>query len=141
MKPCGAKKTRNQEGFRRAICSQALTEYLDKSRVKVRGTDNANRNQSFTLTSCQRNITRRDSDTHTAVEMIANTKRGTRANIFAIVMKLVHTVYIVGALALGTVNARRTRRNLPKPPVGERMAATNPPTLLSSPNPAFHAGT
>ncbi len=79
--------------------------------------------------------------THIAVETIANTNLGTRANTGAMVMKLVQTVYIVGALALGVVRDRSTRRNFPKPPTGWRTAATRPPTFVALFRPAFHAGT
>lgn len=73
--------------------------------------------------------------------MMAYMKRGTRANMADIVMKLVQTEYILGELALGEVRAIATSRNLPKPPVPERIAATRPPTSLPFPSPAFHAGT
>ena len=56
-------------------------------------------------------------------------------------MKLVQTVYIVGAHALGMKSAITTVRNLPKPPAGERTASTRPPTLLPLSKPAFHDGT
>ena len=56
-------------------------------------------------------------------------------------MKLVHTVYIVGAHALGMNSAMSTVRNLPNPPAGERTASTRPPTLFPLSKPASHAGT
>ena len=55
-------------------------------------------------------------------------------------MKLVHTVYMVGAIALGVVKARSTRRNLPKPPLGCKIAATRPPTSFPLSKPSFQAG-
>lgn len=76
-----------------------------------------------------------------AVEITAKTKRGILEKTDAIVMKLVHTVYMVGALALGVVKDKRTSRNLPKPPVGDRTAATSPPTSFPPASPAFQAGT
>jgi hypothetical protein len=76
-----------------------------------------------------------------AVETTANTNRGIRPKIGAIVIKLVQMVYMVGALADGVVRHIRTRRNFPKPPVGSRTAATRPPTLLAPLRPAFHVGT
>ena len=56
-------------------------------------------------------------------------------------MKLMQTVYIVGAHALGAVRLSITRRNFPNLPVGARTAATSPPRLPPSPRPACHAGT
>ena len=56
-------------------------------------------------------------------------------------MKLVQTVYIVGALALGVVRANNTRRNFPNPPTGCRTASTRPPTFVALFRPAPHAGT
>ena len=56
-------------------------------------------------------------------------------------MKLVHTVYMVGAHALGAVRLSSTSRNFPNFPVGARIAATRPPTSLPSPSPACHEGT
>ena len=79
--------------------------------------------------------------TYTAVDTMAITKRGTRANDRCTVMKLVHTVYMLGAHALGAVKLSSTSRNLPNPPVGASTAATKPPTSFPSPSPAPHAGT
>ena len=78
---------------------------------------------------------------HTIVEMIAITYLGTLAKKGAIVIKLVQTVYIVGAHALGTVNDVSTSRNLPNPPVGRKIAAMRPPTSLPFPRPACQEGT
>lgn len=76
-----------------------------------------------------------------AVEMTAKMNRGTLAKTGEMVMKLVHTVYIVGVLALGVVSAMQTTRNLPKPPAPESVAAMSPPTSLPLPSPACHSGT
>ena len=73
--------------------------------------------------------------------MIATTGRGIFAKMGATVMRLLQTEYIVGATVLGLVNDNRTSRNLPKPPVGWSIAATNPPTLLPFPRPACQVGT
>ena len=76
-----------------------------------------------------------------AVETIATTKRGKRANARCTVMKLVQAVYIAGADPLGDDRLSITSRNFPKPFVGASTAATSPPTLFWSPNPDCHAGT
>ena len=60
--------------------------------------------------------------THIASEIITNTYLGTFANHGKIVIALLPNVYIVGAHALGTVNANSTVRNLPKPPQGDKTA-------------------
>ena len=73
--------------------------------------------------------------------MIAITYLGILAKKGAIVIKLVQKLYIVGAHALGTVNDVSTSRNLPKPPVGLKIAAIRPPTLFPFPRPARQAGT
>ena len=73
--------------------------------------------------------------------MTAKTHRGIRANTDAIVMKLVQTVYMVGAIALGVVSAINTSKNLPKPPAGCNTAATRPPTSFPLSKPSFQAGT
>ena len=79
--------------------------------------------------------------TYTIVEMTATTKRGSLANARWTVMKLVQTVYIVGAQALGAVKLNSTSKNFPNLPVGARTAATSPPTSPPSPRPARHEGT
>ena len=56
------------------------------------------------------------------------------------VMKLDAKVYIVGAHALGMDSARRTVRNLPNPPRGDRTASMSPPTLLPPSKPSFQDG-
>lgn len=66
--------------------------------------------------------------------------RGTFANTGENVISDVQTECIVGVLALGVVSAMRTNRAFPKFPVGTKIAPTRPPTLLSSPSPAFHSG-
>ena len=81
------------------------------------------------------------SKTHMASEIMTKTHLGIFAKTVATVMKLHANVYIVGAQALGIVRARRTVRNLPKPPSGDKIAAMRPPTLLPLSNPASHAGT
>ena len=73
--------------------------------------------------------------------MTTYTHLGTFANTAATVMQLLANVYIVGAHALGTDNARRTVRNLPKPPSGDRTASIRPPTLLPFWKPASQEGT
>lgn len=80
-------------------------------------------------------------ETYIAVEMMAMINRGIFANLVDIVMKLVHTVYSVGAHALGVLSASKTRRNLPNPPAGARMAPARPPTLLPLPSPSSHVVT
>ena len=80
-------------------------------------------------------------DTYTIVEITATTKRGSRANARCTVMKLVHTVYIVGAQVLGAVRLSSTSKNFPNLPVGASTAATSPPTLFPLPSPAPHEGT
>ncbi len=80
-------------------------------------------------------------NTYTAVEMMAITYLGMLAKKGATVIKLVQTVYIVGAHALGVVRDNSTSKNLPKPPVGWRIAAIRPPTSLPFPRPACHVGT
>ena len=72
--------------------------------------------------------------------MMAKMYRGTFAKNGAIVIELDPNVYIVGAHALGMDSARRTVRNLPKPPRGERTASTGPPTLLPPAKPSFQDG-
>ena len=79
--------------------------------------------------------------TDIAVEMRATMARGIFAKKEDIVMKLVHTVYNVGAQALGVLNASNTRRNFPKPPAGAKMAPTRPPTSLPFPRPSCHVET
>ena len=46
-------------------------------------------------------------------------------------------MYIVGAQALGTVNANSTVRNLPKPPQGDKTAWISPPTEFPFSKPVF----
>lgn len=55
-------------------------------------------------------------------------------------IRLVPNEYIVGAHALGIVRARVTVRNLPKPPVGARIAETSPPKLFPFWLPASQEG-
>lgn len=74
------------------------------------------------------------------VEMIAKTDLGICAKMGEIVMKLVQTVYIVGAHALGAESDMRTSRNLRKSPVGSSTALTSPPTAFPLFSPSFHAG-
>ena len=69
-----------------------------------------------------------------------NTHLGILAKNVEIVMKLLVNVYMVGASELGIVNATMTTRNFPKPPSGDKTAATSPPTLLPPSNPASHDG-
>lgn len=76
-----------------------------------------------------------------AVETIANIYRGTLAKMGAIDMKLVPKLYIVGAEAEDTDNARSATRNLPNPPVGARIAEIRPPKLFPLSKPDFHDGT
>lgn len=76
-----------------------------------------------------------------AVETTAMIDRGILANTVDIVMKLVQTVYSVGAQALGVLNASKTSRNFPNPPAGARMAPTRPPTSLPFPRPSCHVVT
>lgn len=73
--------------------------------------------------------------------MIAKMQRGIRENTDAIVIKLVQTVYIVGAIPLGVLKAISTNKNLPKPPTGCSMAATRPPTSFPLSKPSFQDGT
>lgn len=80
-------------------------------------------------------------DTHTAVEIIASMNLGTRSKTVEIVMKLVQTVYMTGAHALGIPSANMTSRNLPNPPVGSKTAEISPPRSLPFPRPASQAGT
>ncbi len=79
--------------------------------------------------------------TYIAVEITAKTQRGILEKIDATVMKLVQTVYIVGAIALGVVRAMRTKRNFPNPPLGARIAANSPPTFPVPPRPSSQDGT
>lgn len=72
-----------------------------------------------------------------AAEMIVKMYRGTFANQGMIVIALEPKVYIVGAHALGMVNAKRTVKNLPKPPQGDNTASISPPTLFPPSKPAF----
>ena len=65
---------------------------------------------------------------------------GTLAKNVEIVMKLLVNEYMVGARELGMVNAIIATRNLPKPPRGDRTAATRPPTLFPLSNPTSHDG-
>lgn len=78
---------------------------------------------------------------HIAPDTMTKRYLGTMAKNVPTVMKLEPKVYIVGAVALGMVSASSTVKNLPNPPMGERIASINPPTLLPSSNPACHAGT
>lgn len=55
-------------------------------------------------------------------------------------MELEPNVYMVGAQALGMDSARRTVRNLPNPPRGDKTASISPPTLLPPSKPSFHDG-
>lgn len=80
-------------------------------------------------------------ETHIAVETIAYTLLGTRAKNTATFIKLVPNEYIVGAQALGTVNATSTVKNFPKPPRGDRTANISPPMSLALSKPEFHEGT
>ena len=73
-------------------------------------------------------------------EMTTYTHRGIFAKNVAMVMKLLANVYIVGAQALGMDSARRTVRNFPNPPKGDKTAAMRPPTLLPPSNPASQDG-
>jgi hypothetical protein len=52
-------------------------------------------------------------------------------------MALELNVYIVGAHALGIVNASKTVKNFPKPPRGDNTASIRPPTLLPPSKPVF----
>ena len=72
-----------------------------------------------------------------ASEIITNTYLGTFANHGKIVIALLPNVYMVGAKALGTVNANSTVRNLPKPPQGDKTAWMSPPTEFPPSKPVF----
>jgi len=56
-------------------------------------------------------------------------------------IKLVPKEYIVGAQALGTVNATSTVKNFPKFPRGDKTANKRPPMSLELSKPASHEGT
>lgn len=75
------------------------------------------------------------------VEMMDSANLGILASTAEIVMKLVHAVYIDGAHWLGEARANNTSKNLPKPPAGDRMAATRPPMSFPLPSPASQEGT
>lgn len=82
-----------------------------------------------------------ENSAHIPSETITYTHLGIFANTPATAMKLLEKVYIVGAHALGTDNAKSTVKNLPKPPRGDRTASIRPPTLLPLSKPASQEGT